>query len=143
MWGHGGFLWTASIPKPPSPRGARIGVRPAHSVVILLTHPLGTTALIDALEERTGLTRSQACEVVDAFLDALIESVRSGARVTLPRLGTFRLRPMAPRVTFVPGTREAIRLPASPHLSFKATPSLNRALWDDETDLTLLERGHR
>lgn len=62
------------------------------------------------------------------FWRALIGSVRSGARVALPGLGTFRVWPTAPRVTFVPGTREAVRLPARKHLAFKAAISLNRAL---------------
>lgn len=93
-----------------------------------LTTLLNKRALTRALAERTGLTPAQASDVIDAALETWIGGLRSGARVSLPGVGTFRLRPTAPRITFVPGTREAVRLPARQHLSFKAAPSLDRAL---------------
>ncbi|GGK40870.1 hypothetical protein GCM10008955_38320 [Deinococcus malanensis] len=88
----------------------------------------GKTALVDTVADQTGLTRAQAGQAVDVFLESVLEAVRSGKSVGLPGLGTMSVKETAARTGVRPGTSEKIQIPAGKKLAFKAATTLKGTL---------------
>ena len=80
--------------------------------------------LVEHLAATTELTKRQSAEVVDAFLDVIVEAVKRGTSVTLPGVGTFSVRPTAARTGVRPGTSEKIQIPAGKKVAFKVASTL-------------------
>lgn len=80
--------------------------------------------LVDHLAANTELTKRQSADVVDAFIDVIVEAVKRGKSVTLPGVGTLSVRPTAARTGVRPGTNEKIEIPAGKKLGFKVSTTL-------------------
>ncbi|WP_051935617.1 HU family DNA-binding protein [Deinococcus sp. YIM 77859] len=89
---------------------------------------VGKIQLVEMVAEKSGLTRKQAGEAVNAAMDAIIESIRQGQSVGLPGLGTFSVKATAARTGVRPGTSERIQIPAGKKLAFKAATTLKGTL---------------
>lgn len=79
--------------------------------------------IIDRVAADAGLTKAAAGSAVDAALAAIQELTEAGWAVTLKGFGRFEMRERAERNGRNPATGEAIRIPASRHLAFKASKS--------------------
>ena len=74
--------------------------------------------LIDRIAA-TGLTKRQAGDALDAMLEAIEDSLKSGDPVLLTGFGKFEVRTRAARTGINPKTLEKIQLPATKVPAFK------------------------
>jgi len=84
--------------------------------------------LIDAVASSADLSKSSATQAVDAVVDTITESLRSGDSVTLVGFGTFEVRARAARTGRNPQTGEEIQIKASKAPAFKAGKALKDAV---------------
>jgi DNA-binding protein HU-beta len=79
--------------------------------------------LIDRIAA-TGLTKRQAGDALEAMLEAISDSLKSGDPVLLTGFGKFEVRTRAARTGINPKTLEKIQLPATKVPAFKPGKAL-------------------
>ncbi|WP_417768778.1 HU family DNA-binding protein [Stappia sp.] len=84
--------------------------------------------LIGSVAEKTGLTKAQAGEAVDAALDAITGTLKSGGEVRIIGFGNFSVSARAASEGRNPRTGETIQIPASKTPKFKAGKDLKDAV---------------
>ncbi|MFN8009985.1 MAG: HU family DNA-binding protein [Holophagaceae bacterium] len=84
--------------------------------------------LMDKLE----LGKKEADLLVNTFLDAIVQSLRSGEGVELRGFGSFRLRDRRARVGRNPRSGESIKVPPKRVVYFKLGKELRNKLIDEE-----------
>ena len=89
---------------------------------------LAKTQLTDLIAEKSGLSRKQSSEMLDATLDIIVEALKGGKSVGLPGLGTLSVKETAARTGVRPGTTEKIEIPAGKKVAFKAAVTLKETL---------------
>ncbi len=67
--------------------------------------------LTSAVAAKTGMTRRESAEFLDATLDTIMDAVIDGDRITLSGFGIFLLVERAPRKARNPRTGESIAVP--------------------------------
>jgi len=80
--------------------------------------------LIQAVVEKTGLTKKDSTNAVEAVLDVISESLVKGDKVQLVGFGTFEVRSRKAREGRNPATGETIKIEASKVPAFKAGKAL-------------------
>lgn len=81
------------------------------------------TDMIAKAAARSGINRTTVGEVIDALLAEIAATTAAGQPVTFVGFGRFEMRDRAARNGRNPATGEAIQIPASRHLAFKAAKS--------------------
>ncbi|MHC5779678.1 HU family DNA-binding protein [Nostoc sp.] len=76
--------------------------------------------LVDAVADKTGVTKKQTDAVLTAMLEAIMESVTDGDKVTLVGFGSFDRRDRAAREGRNPKTNEKMDIPATRVPGFSA-----------------------
>jgi DNA-binding protein HU-beta len=76
--------------------------------------------LVDALADKTGVTKKQADAVLTAALEAITEAVANGDKVTLVGFGSFERRDRAAREGRNPKTNEKMEIAATRVPGFSA-----------------------
>lgn len=89
---------------------------------------MNKTELVNAVAERSGLTKKVAGDAVEAVLDSITAALANGEKVTLVGFGTFEVRERAARKGVNPATGETIEIPAGKVPAFKAGKSLREAV---------------
>ena len=89
---------------------------------------MNKTELVKVVAEKTELSVAAAGDVVSAVLDAISEALVEGQEVALVGFGTYKVSERAARTGRNPATGEAIEIPASKSVSFKASKALNSKL---------------
>jgi DNA-binding protein HU-beta len=84
--------------------------------------------LIAAVAEKTGLTKAQAGEAVDATFDAVTTTLKSGGEVRIIGFGNFTVSERAATEGRNPRTGDTIQIPASKTPKFKAGKGLKDAV---------------
>ncbi|MDR0614536.1 MAG: HU family DNA-binding protein [Lactobacillales bacterium] len=84
--------------------------------------------LVDAIAEKTGLTKKDSAAAVDATFKTIQESLTKGEKVQLIGFGNFEVRQRAERKGRNPQTKEEIIIPASKTPAFKAGKALKEAV---------------
>lgn len=84
--------------------------------------------MIKAIAEKTGFTQKDVTVVVDAMIEAVTETVAAGEDVKISGLGKFSVTERAARSGRNPQTGEAIEIPATKALKFKASSTLKAAV---------------
>jgi DNA-binding protein HU-beta len=84
--------------------------------------------LIEAVAGAAGLSRADATKAVDAVLDSITSTLKSGGSVSLVGFGTFSVKARAARMGRNPRTGEAIQIAASNVPGFKAGKALKDAV---------------
>lgn len=92
---------------------------------------MNKTELVNALAERTGLSKKNAEEVLTATLDIITETLVEGEKVQLVGFGSFEVRERAARMGRNPRTREEVPIPASRAVQFKSGKVLKNAVSKD------------
>ena len=80
--------------------------------------------LVAAVAAKTGATKKAAEESVNAFVEAVTESLKKGEKVQLVGFGSFEVRKRAARKGRNPQTKEEIKIPASNAPVFKGGKAL-------------------
>ena len=75
---------------------------------------------VAAVAKEAGITRVQADKMVNAALDVISKTLKSGDKVTLTGFGTFEVRERAARAGMNIRTKQKIRIPASKRPVFSA-----------------------
>lgn len=80
--------------------------------------------LINAVAEKTGMTKKDSGLVVESVFDAIKETLSKGEKVQIIGFGTFEVRDRAARKGRNPQTGEEIDIPATRVPAFKAGKAL-------------------
>ena len=92
---------------------------------------MNKTELVNALAERTGLSKKSAEEVLNTTLEIVTETLADGEKVQLVGFGSFEVRERAARMGRNPRTREEVPIPASRAVQFKSGKVLKNAVSKD------------
>ena len=84
--------------------------------------------LIDKVAVAAELNKASATRAVEAVLDSITGTLKSGDQVTLSGFGTFSVSARAARTGRNPRTGESISIPASKNPKFKAGKGLKDAV---------------
>lgn len=84
--------------------------------------------LVTAVIEKTGLTKKDAGQAVDAVLDSIQEALGKGEKVQLIGFGNFEVRERAARKGRNPQTGKEIEIAASKVPAFKPGKALKDAV---------------
>jgi DNA-binding protein HU-beta len=80
--------------------------------------------LIDAVAEKSGLSKSDVAQAVDTLLDVIGRTLKKGDKVALVGFGVFSVRKRAARKGRNPKTGAEIRIAAGKSPAFKAGKGL-------------------
>ena len=89
---------------------------------------MNKAALTAVVAEKTGLTRKQVGDALDAFVAAVTEEVSKGEKVTIVGFGTFELKERAAHIGRNPATGATITIEASKSVGFTAGKALKDAV---------------
>ena len=84
--------------------------------------------LINAVAQKTELSKKDSDKAVTAVLDAITEALADGDKVALVGFGTFEVRERAAREGHNPHTGAKIQIPAAKVPAFKAGKALKDAI---------------
>ena len=84
--------------------------------------------LINAVAEKTGLSKKDSEKAVAAVFASITESLQRGEKLSLVGFGTFEVKERAARPGVNPRTKEPITIPASKSPVFKAGKPLKDAI---------------
>lgn len=80
---------------------------------------MNKSELIDAIAEKSGLTKVDAAKALDAVTSSITEALVKGDSVTLIGFGTFAVKERAERQGFNPKTKEPLTIAAAKLPNFK------------------------
>jgi DNA-binding protein HU-beta len=87
---------------------------------------------VERVAAKSGLTRKEATEAVDAFLDSITEALRNGEEVSFTGFGKFSVQHRAARQGVNPrNPSQRVHIPASKVPKFSAGSRLKAALPGD------------
>jgi DNA-binding protein HU-beta len=86
------------------------------------------TDFVKSVAERANVSQKEAKQVVDAALDIITDSLKSGEKVTLTGFGTFEVRQRQEREGVNPQTRAKIKIAATKTPGFSASSTLKEAV---------------
>lgn len=83
---------------------------------------------VDQVADRAGLSKKDAGDAVDAFLDTIESTLRRGSEVTFSGFGKFSISSRSAREGRNPATGERIHIAASRVPKFTAGAALKKAV---------------
>lgn len=89
---------------------------------------MNKSELVNALSEKTGLSKKDADKFVVSFVETVKEALQKDDKVSLVGFGTFEVRQRAARQGINPQTKAKINIPASKAPVFKAGKALKDSL---------------
>lgn len=89
---------------------------------------MNKTDLINAVAEKTELSKKDATKAVEAVFETVMDSLSRGEKVQLIGFGNFEVRDRAARKGRNPQTGEEIEIPASKVPAFKPGKALKEAV---------------
>ena len=85
---------------------------------------MNKTELINAVAEKTGLSKKDSESAVAAVVDTITESLVQGEKVQLVGFGSFEVKERAARIGRNPHTKQTIKIDATKVPVFKAGKAL-------------------
>ncbi|MGG1664514.1 HU family DNA-binding protein [Brevibacillus sp. NRS-1366] len=89
---------------------------------------MNKTELINAVAEKTEMTKKDATKAVDAVLDAITDTLKQGHPVRLIGFGNYEVRERAARKGRNPQTGEEIEIAATKVPAFKPSKQLKETV---------------
>jgi len=89
---------------------------------------MNATELVAKLSETHSVSKAQAKSIVDDFLKDIVDAAASGAEVSLPGFGKFKVKVTPEREGRNPASGEKIKIAASKKLTFSAAKSVKDLL---------------
>ena len=89
---------------------------------------MNKTELIAAMSEVSGLTKKDAEEALNAYIEVVTDALKAGDSVQLVGFGTFEVRERAARQGRNPHTGETIEIAAAKVPAFKSGKALKDAI---------------
>lgn len=95
--------------------------------------------LVNRIADETGVTKVVAKEIVQSFLDAVIEELAAGNRLEFREFGVFETKERAARRAQNPRTLEKVSVPAKRIVKFKVGRMMRKRVsgdddWEEESD---------
>jgi len=84
--------------------------------------------LIDAIAEKSGITKADAKKALDAFMGATTDALKNGDRVALIGFGSFSVSNRSARTGRNPQSGAPINIPAKKVVKFKPGAELSASL---------------
>lgn len=84
--------------------------------------------LVEAIAEKSGLTKSDATKALDATLATITEALANGDKIPLVGFGTFAVSKRSAREGRNPRTGETVKIAARNAVTFKAGSALKDAV---------------
>lgn len=84
--------------------------------------------LIQAISDKTGLSKKDTTATIDAALDVIEEALVAKKTVSFIGFGTFSTAERAERSARVPGTDKVVKVPASRAVKFKVGKKLKESV---------------
>ncbi|MEO0179852.1 MAG: HU family DNA-binding protein [candidate division WOR-3 bacterium] len=82
--------------------------------------------LINTIASKAGITKKDAGRALDAFINAVKETLKKGEEIRLVGFGTFQVRKRAARPGRNPQTKKPIQIPAKKVPAFRASSELKK-----------------
>lgn len=89
---------------------------------------MNKTELINAIAAEAEISKKDAGKALDAFVETVTKTLKSGEKVQLIGFGTFEVRERAARMGHNPATGEEIEIAASKVPAFKAGKALKDSI---------------
>ncbi len=86
---------------------------------------MNKSELINAIAEKSGLSKVDSKKALDATLETIASEVKDGGKVVLVGFGTFSVSERSARKGINPRTKEPIDIPAKKSAKFKAGSELS------------------
>lgn len=84
--------------------------------------------LVEAIAEKTGLTKADSTRALDAVFEAVTKALKKGERVPIAGFGTFNVSKRKAREGRNPQTGEKVKIAARKAVTFKAGTALKDAV---------------
>lgn len=88
----------------------------------------GKADVISAIADQAGISKKEAAAAFDAFIGFIADTCQRGERCAIPGLGSFSVTDRKAREGVNPRTKQAISIPASRNVRFKAGKDLRDVL---------------
>ncbi len=98
-----------------------------HRMNNLKGNTVNKSQLVDQISENADISKAAAGRALDALVETVTETLKSGDQVTLVGFGSFIVRERAARTGRNPKTGEAIEISAAKVPAFKAGKALKDA----------------
>ena len=85
---------------------------------------MNKTQLVDAIAEKSGLTKADSKKALDAFIEATAETLKNDDKIQLVGFGTFSVKNVPARTGRNPATGKEIQIAAKKQVKFKAGSEL-------------------
>jgi nucleoid DNA-binding protein len=89
---------------------------------------MNKAAIVEVIHEKMGGTKVLAEQTLDAVLESMVKTLKSGGEVSIAGLGIFSVKPRAARTARNPKTGESIQVPATKVPKFRAAKALKDAV---------------
>ena len=89
---------------------------------------MNTSELVAKLTETHGVSKAQAKSIIDDILKDIVDAAASGAEVSLPGFGKFKVKATPEREGRNPANGEKIKISASKKLTFSAAKAVKDVL---------------
>lgn len=89
---------------------------------------MNKTELVNSIAEKAGLSKADSKKALDACVEAIVEALKAGDKVSLVGFGTFAVTERPSRPGINPSTKERITIAAKKVAKFKAGADLDDAI---------------
>lgn len=89
---------------------------------------MNKTEFINAVAEKSGLSKVDAKKVVEAFVETVSSELKEGGKVALLGFGSFSVAEKSARKGVNPKTKQPIEIPARKSVKFKAGAELTEII---------------
>lgn len=89
---------------------------------------MNKTEFINAISEKSGLSKVEAKKAVEAFVETISGELKEGGKVALLGFGSFSVAEKSARKGVNPKTKEPIEIPARKSVKFKAGAELTDSI---------------
>ena len=89
--------------------------------------------LVNRIAERTGVTKVVAKDIIQSFLDAIIDELAAGNRLEFREFGVFETKERAARRAQNPRTLEKVDVPAKHIVKFKVGRLMRKRVSGEES----------
>ena len=89
---------------------------------------MNNTELVNAISEKSGISKVQSKDALDAMIASISEALIANDKVSLIGFGTFSVAEKAARTGINPATKAKIEIPARKVVKFKAGSELTDAV---------------
>jgi len=91
--------------------------------------------LVNRIAEKTTVTKVVAKDIIQSFLDSIIEELAAGNRLEFREFGVFETKERAARLAQNPRTLEKVKVPAKRIVKFKVGRMMRQKVsGDDDVD---------